>query len=92
VDANRAAGWAVISPGTPAARYWAQHGVGTEDPYRLCEVALRVQFVRGYSDPGADDAHQPLWKFECSGVTDSERDSILEAAIQWGTTHEEGDG
>lgn len=91
-DAREAAGWAVINPGTPAARYWAQHGVGTEDSYRLCEVALRVQYVRGYNDPGADDSHQPLWHFECGGVSDSDRDSITIAAVEWGATHAEGDG
>lgn len=90
--ANRAAGWAVITPGTPAARYWGTHGVGVEDGYKLCEAALRVQFVRGYADPGADDSRQPLWKFECGSVTDGERDSILQAAVEWGATHEEGDG
>ena len=91
-DANQLAGWTVIQPGTPAARYWARHGVGAEDPYSRCEAALRVQYVRGYSDPGAAASRQPLWKFTCQGVTDSQRDSIASAAIEWGSTHEEGDG
>lgn len=90
--ANRVAGWTVISPGTPAARYWARHGVPATGPYARCEAALRVQFVRGYNDPGADASRQPLWEFECQGVSDATRDSITEAAIEWGSTHEEGDG
>ena len=91
-DANRTANWTVIQAGTPAARYWARHGVPATSPYARCEAALRVQFVRGYSDPGAAASHQPLWKFECQGVSDATRDSITEAAIEWGATHEEGDG
>lgn len=89
-DAERTTGWAVIRPGTPAARYWARHGVSAEDPYHRCEAAIRAQFIRGYVEPA--ETQQPLWKFECGGVSDADRDSITLAAVQWGSDHPEGDG
>lgn len=91
-DANRLVGWAVIAPGTPAAEYWSRHGVGVSDPHKLCEAALRVQYVRGYARLGADDSRQPLWKPACAEVSDATRDSIVIAAVEWSATHEEGDG
>lgn len=94
-DAARAAGWKIIQPGTPAARYWQRHGVGTADDdtsgLSACEAALRVQFVRGYLGT-TTDGKTALWQAECGAVSDAERDSMLQAAIQWGSDHPEGDG
>lgn len=94
-DARRAAGWGIIQPGTPAARYWERHGMGTADGSTsglgACETALRVQFVRGYLGT-TTDGKTALWQVECASVTGAERDSLLSAAIEWGSTHGEGDG
>lgn len=94
-DARQAAGWAIIQPGTPAARYWQRHGVGTADDdtsgLSACEAALRVQYVRGYVGT-TTDGKTALWQVECQGVTDVERDSLASGAIEWGSTHGEGDG
>lgn len=93
-DANQAAGWAIIREGSPAAVYWAQHGVGTADDdtsgVSACEAALRVQFVEGYLGT-TTDGKKALWQVECGGVPDAERDSLLQGAIQWGSDHPRGD-
>lgn len=94
-DANQAAGWKIIEPGTPAARYWQRHGVGTADDdtsgYSVCEAALRVQYVRGYLGT-TTDGKTALWQVECGSVTEAQRDDAASAAIEWGSTHGEGDG
>lgn len=92
-DANQAAGWAIIREGSPAAVYWAQHGVGTADDdtsgVSACEAALRVQFVRGYLGT-TTDGRKALWQVECGGVPGDVRDDMLSAAVEWSATHGNG--
>lgn len=92
-DANQAVGWGIIQEGSPAAVYWAQHGVGTADDdtsgVSACEAALRVQFVRGYLGT-TTDGKKALWQVECGGVPETERDSLLSGAVEWSATHGNG--
>lgn len=77
---NEATGYTAIRQGSAADHYLTTHWG--------CEASLRVQFVDGYNE--VPENKQPLWKYLCKGVSDSERDSMVQAAVMWGSDHPNG--